>query len=129
MSGKRVALVIGGSGALGRSLVAAFQGSSPTMATISIDFRPNPEATHNIPLLPRNSAAGTETKDIVSQLGTLLKDGAQLAAVVNAAGGWTGGSLKDPGFLSQVDSMLQSSVQSAALASHIAALHLAEYVL
>ena len=119
---QRLALVIGGSGALGRSLVEAYASASPALSTICIDYRPNPQASFNIPL-----SKGAPPSDLVSKLSEILK-GQKLAAVVNVAGGWTGGSLSDLGFLGQVDDMLSSSVGSAALASHLAALHLQEYV-
>lgn len=120
---QRLALILGGSGALGRSLVEAYSSAVPALSTICIDYRPNPQASFNIPM-----SKSTPPSELVSQVSEILK-GQKLAAVVNAAGGWTGGSLGDPEFLGQVDAMLSSSVGSAALASHLAALHLQEYAL
>ena len=110
MPGK--ALIYGGCGALGRALVTRFRAAnwvsilsirdysivkqeySTTTITIktvvNVDLKANDEATINIVINPT-----TQTSEQVSQLVlSQLTPDHVLDAIVNAAGGWTGGNLQ-----------------------------------
>ncbi|KAI8916336.1 hypothetical protein EDD86DRAFT_185720 [Gorgonomyces haynaldii] len=112
-------LVYGGCGNLGKTIVSRFKQSNFTV--LSVDFRPNDEAHHNIILQQQDFLATAQ--HIESHLSTILGD-QKLDALLNVAGGWAGGNLLDPEFLSNVDLMYRQSVQSSAIAGRLSALFL-----
>ncbi|KAJ3090715.1 hypothetical protein HK102_002858, partial [Quaeritorhiza haematococci] len=83
------ALVYGGSGALGRAIVAKFR--SANWVVLSVDFRENPEANHNIIL--DQGLSFEETGSKVSTEITNRLEARKLDAILNVAGGWAGGNL------------------------------------
>ena len=107
-------LVIGGNGALGRSLVAYF--SALGMSTTSVDLLANPLATHNC-VLPASLPLASTASHVLS----CLPPTPAYSAIVCAAGGWTGGGAGDADFGSKVmemhDKCLYPALYSAALAS------------
>ncbi|RKP03197.1 hypothetical protein CXG81DRAFT_29354 [Caulochytrium protostelioides] len=112
------ALVYGGTGALGRALVSAFK--RVHYHVVSVDFATNSEANANI-LVER----GASTQQTFAQIQTMLtpKDATapmRFRAIVNAAGGWAGGSAKSGALLSTADAMWQQSVASSLVTAHLA---------
>ncbi|KNE60986.1 hypothetical protein AMAG_06750 [Allomyces macrogynus ATCC 38327] len=108
------ALVYGGAGALGRAVVAHLR-TLPHWTVTSVDFAANPDAHRNIalPPLPPNWTAAAES--------VLAATPGELDAVVCVAGGWVGGHAGDASFVQSVETSVAQSVQSSAVAAHIAA--------
>lgn len=71
-------LVYGGSGGLGRAIVARFKQSN--FKVISVDFSPNSDASENIILNTQSDFTATSEK-VMSDVNTLLK-GHKLDAVL-----------------------------------------------
>ena len=120
MASKKFALVLGGSGALGRTILSTFK-SLPSVSTINIDFKANPDASFNIGFSNTKSPS-----DILSEVQSILKT-QKLESIINAAGGWTGGNLASPELFDSVQLMHQQSVSSSILAAHMATQVLKEY--
>jgi len=123
---KQAVIVVGGAGALGKSVVSRLRSSSTSLSVINLDHLPNPHATHSVPLMPATaSVAWHETAaHALTEVRSLLRleSGPVLEcrAVLHVAGGWCGGGVSDAGFLGSVDRMWRFNVQSAALAAHMA---------
>ncbi|TPX71534.1 hypothetical protein SpCBS45565_g01005 [Spizellomyces sp. 'palustris'] len=118
------ALIYGGAGALGRSIVGQFRKAQWTVT--SIDFTPNTEATHNIVLeLSTASDLDKTGRDVELKVGDVVKE-QKFGAVVNAAGGWAGGALTDEGLYKNVTLMTAQSVHTSVIAARVAALYLQE---
>jgi len=129
---KQAIIVVGGAGALGKSLINSLRTSPGSSASsiISVDFFPNPRATHSVPLMATiGSITWPETAmQALAKVRACLKDegGSEMPcrAVLHVAGGWSGGGVHDPGFLESMNRMWICNVQSAALAAHMAGLYL-----
>lgn len=119
MATKKFALVLGGSGALGRTILSSFK-TYPSVSTINIDFRENPDASFNIGYSTTKSPT-----EILSEVQSILKT-QKLESIINVAGGWTGGNLATPDIFDNVQLMHQQSVSSSILAAHMATQHLKE---
>jgi dihydropteridine reductase len=117
------AVVYGGAGQLGRAIVSHFKTKS--WNTISIDYIPNPDASHNI-ILTKQQPTQQLSKTLTDQLHVLLTPQQKLDAIVNVAGGWMGGHLASDSFLESVDTMFGQSVVSSAVSCHLAASFLKE---
>ncbi|KAI9202450.1 uncharacterized protein BJ171DRAFT_514085 [Polychytrium aggregatum] len=121
----RSLLVYGGSGALGRALVAHFR--SLNYNVTSVDFRENEEADANVVISREDGAAELQVAGpriasaVAASLGTMKVD-----AILNVAGGWAGGNILDEDLYKNVSLMLSQSVNSSVIASRIAAAHLKE---
>ncbi|CAD8078914.1 unnamed protein product [Paramecium primaurelia] len=100
------ALIFGGSGALGRSMVKVFKGWKVT----SVDFNKNEECDN---IIIKNA---NDINFLKSELNTLEK----FNCIVCVAGGWTGGSIKDENVLQVYEDMNQKSVVPALVCSHLA---------
>ncbi|CAD8089083.1 unnamed protein product [Paramecium sonneborni] len=100
------ALIFGGSGALGRSMVKVFKGWKVT----SVDFNKNEDCDN---IIIENSS---DINVLKSELNTLEK----FNCIVCVAGGWTGGSIKDENVLQVYENMNQKSVVPALVCSHLA---------
>jgi hypothetical protein len=89
-------LVVGGNGALGKSVVGVFKGLS--WETVSADVTINLDASKSV-LLPTNATWKDQAEVLKTELAKqgITADG--LDAVVCAAGGWTGRSAALPGFV------------------------------
>ena len=116
-------VVIGGTGALGASIVHRF--ADPTMGAatskvISVDFMPNPEAHASI-VCKGNKPWKQECRSIVSQIKKEIKykQGGRVGAVIHAAGGFLPGNLKD-GF-DAVEDLVEMNFNSAWLTGQVAA--------
>ncbi|KAJ3036646.1 hypothetical protein HDV00_002470 [Rhizophlyctis rosea] len=115
-------LVYGGSGALGRAIVTYFRNAKWTVT--SIDFRANEEATNNVLLTP-NLPLEKAGLDVLGKVGDALS-GQRLDAILNVAGGWAGGNLRDNDIFKTVALMQAQTVDSSVIAARLAALHLRE---
>ncbi|KAI9217925.1 hypothetical protein BC828DRAFT_389993 [Blastocladiella britannica] len=111
------ALVYGGAGALGRTIVAHFK--SLNWAVTSLDRAPNPDATTSVSLSSADGATSWEA--IAKEAGTSVTD---FDALVCVAGGWCGGNAAASDFVSSVETSVTQSIQTSAIAAHLAARHL-----
>ncbi|KAJ3183193.1 hypothetical protein HDU85_002219 [Gaertneriomyces sp. JEL0708] len=117
-------LVYGGSGALGRQIVSHFRRAQ--WAVTSVDISPNSEAHHNIVLDTQQSSrlpmCGEEVQQKLYQLHNTKQP--KLAAIINAAGGWAGGSLADADLYRNSELMFSQSVNTSLISAKLAANHL-----
>lgn len=123
---KQAVIVVGGAGALGKSVVQRLRSSNTPLSVINLDYLPNPDATHSVPLMPATATvAWHETAaHALTEVRALLRldsgPALECRALLHVAGGWCGGGVCDAGFLESVDRMWRFNVQSAALAAHMA---------
>jgi dihydropteridine reductase len=113
------AIVVGGAGALGRSIVNSLKKNS--IKAISIDLVKNDDATFNVTIDNTAPLAG-QVPSIKSQLKKYLADqneGALVSGVVSSAGSWAGGSIGDDDFLETVQTMTKTNLDSALFAAHL----------
>ena len=128
-----IAVVIGGAGSLGKSIVRCFRNQQ--YKVLSVDYKENLDADHSFLLSPETFSSlssnglknGTSIPHWLIEGNRMetelikLKNGSGFRAVVSVAGGWAGGHPRDPSFLHTVDQMWKMNGQSAALACSIAA--------
>jgi dihydropteridine reductase len=125
----RIALVVGGAGALGRAFVNALNDAG--FATYSLDLVPNVLAQASITISPTNSpdhaveAWKSQLRQSRNELGTLLH-GRKLHSVFCTAGGWIGGSIWSEDCVDAIDYMHRMNLQPAVTASHLALHYLGE---
>jgi len=100
-------MVYGGAGGLGSGIVDTF--SQAGWQTASVDLIGNQAADHSL-LIPSGDAWGVASKKISDQL-TEMKIVPDV--IVNAAGGWGGGSVCDEKIFETVDVMLSQNLLSA----------------
>lgn len=108
-------VIIGGNGALGRTVVNAFR---DTWEVTSVDFKENSKAHINI-VLPRGS---TEAHN--NQCQDLLKG--KYDALICVAGGWVGGSISSDQIFSQTLQMIEINLYPSLLTCHLASRYLNE---
>ena len=122
---QRTALVIGGSGALGRAALASF--SRAGWRTLAADL-PQAAASSSPPPPPADAfvalAAGADADAHVAALLAAVPAPSTLDVVFCAAGGWAGGAARDEGFLAAAQRMQAACTQPAAVAARVAALRL-----
>ena len=106
-------LVLGGSGALGRSVLSYF--ASRGASVLSADIVPCPLPSVRSVVLPAG-AWGAQLSHLEPLLG-----GAPLRAVVVTAGGWAGGGAGAPNFPASVASMEALNLHPALLAAALCA--------
>jgi len=104
------ALVIGGSGGLGRSVVEVFKSN---WSVTSIDFSENSSATTNILLSPSKSFSAYANTCRVNLT-------SKFDAIICVAGGFGMGPISDPEVFEQLDKMLSVNLYPAILAGHLA---------
>ena len=109
------AIVVGGSGSLGRGIVSAFK----HLSVINVDFEVNKDAASNI-LLEKQQNWVHQAKVVTEKVENVLANG-NANAIIHCAGGWAGGALGEDSTLDSMDSMWKMNVQSAILASHLTA--------
>lgn len=116
----KTAIVVGGAGALGKSLVKHLvkYGFNP----LSIDFTNNNDTTQNLLLNPNQSLA-VQYAEISDRLKSSLS-GKNVSGVFCAAGGWMGGSIAESNFLEVISKMHSMNLEPAALAANISSNHL-----
>lgn len=88
MSPPQRAVVIGGSGALGRSIIETL--SSHSCESINIGYTENPRATHNLVI-----DDSVQPRDVLAK----IQQTGAVDAVICVAGGWVGGDAKSDGIL------------------------------
>jgi len=115
MNPLRRVLVYGGSGALGRAVVSRFKTSG--WHTIAVDFNENLEADRTFQL-DSNTPWQRNTERVSAQL---RGDGHELHAVINVAGGWHGGAIRNAAVLDSTDRMIDMNFKSSVAAAHMAA--------
>jgi NAD(P)-dependent dehydrogenase (short-subunit alcohol dehydrogenase family) len=114
----RAILVYGGAGALGVGMVDAFKEAG--WHTTSIDYAANDAATQSI-LLDKTTTWAEATTKVQATLDEHLK----FNVIVNAAGGWAGGTFAADSLFEDVDRMHDVNVRTAFSAARIATTHLA----
>mmetsp|Transcript_848 Transcript_848/g.1973 ORF Transcript_848/g.1973 Transcript_848/m.1973 type:complete len:233 (+) Transcript_848:9731-10429(+) len=113
---KRKALVIGGTGALGKAIVGAFK---KDWHVTSIAFVENPDAHSSIILQTKGSLLSNAEA-------VLSKTEGKYQAIMNVAGAWTQGSIADIEVFKQMAEMNKANLDSSLLAAHIATTRLAD---
>lgn len=108
-------MVVGGAGALGKTLVSRLIAAGLT--TTSVDLFKNAEASRSVELDVKSDWTDVGAR-VTQELKALHVGGVH--AVFHVAGGWVGGGVTDPEFLGSVDRMWKLNVQSAALTASIA---------
>ena len=108
-------VIIGGNGALGKTVVNAFR---DTWEVTSVDFKENSKAHFNI-VLPRGS---TEAHN--NQCQDSLKG--KYDALICVAGGWVGGSISSDQIFSQTLQMIEINLYPSLLTCHLASRYLNE---
>ncbi|CAG9323566.1 unnamed protein product [Blepharisma stoltei] len=112
----RRALVIGGSGALGRSMVEIFRDS---WEVTSVDLRENSSAHKNIIL--------NELQKIDDQCESCKRElTGKYDAILCVAGGFAGGSISEPEVFSKIQHLMKLNLFPCVMAGHIATQFLAE---
>ncbi|KAI8872989.1 dihydropteridine reductase [Ramicandelaber brevisporus] len=120
-------IIYGGSGALGSSVVKFFAAKSWNV--ISIDMRASPTTAGvtsivlNDKEFPSTEATG---QYLVSEVGEALGDGQKADAVICVAGGFAMGNAASFDMLRNSQFMIDNSINTSLLASHVAAKHLKE---
>mmetsp|Transcript_24899 Transcript_24899/g.41002 ORF Transcript_24899/g.41002 Transcript_24899/m.41002 type:complete len:234 (-) Transcript_24899:95-796(-) len=114
-------LVFGASGQLGLALVLALKSAGYTVYGVDRRVSANADAT----VILTSSSAEEQANQLVKELGSLLKD-TKLDAIINVAGGWTGGKISDTSVFKAVEEMHASSVESAVVSAYIATKFLKE---
>ncbi|CAH0477338.1 unnamed protein product [Peronospora belbahrii] len=106
-------LVLGGTGALGRNVVSYFARASWTV--ISVGFSKNEEAHSNV-IVPESN----NLKQAKETMETISSRYGKVNTVVSTAGGWAGGSIRDPNSLVNLGDMHMKNLESAFLATYLA---------
>jgi len=115
----RSVLVYGGAGGLGSGIVDTF--SDAGWDTVSADFRANTSAKLTVALTPGQNWG--ENARLVC--GVLQENKLEPKVIVNAAGGWAGGSI-DAEDVSVIDKMIEQNLMSALTCGYIASKCLSE---
>eukprot|EP00467_Chlorarachnion_reptans_P016673 CAMPEP_0114508868 /NCGR_PEP_ID=MMETSP0109-20121206/12866_1 /TAXON_ID=29199 /ORGANISM="Chlorarachnion reptans, Strain CCCM449" /LENGTH=188 /DNA_ID=CAMNT_0001687903 /DNA_START=233 /DNA_END=800 /DNA_ORIENTATION=- len=110
-------IVYGGAGGLGNAIVGAFDAAG--WFAISVDFKENSLAGHSI-LVP-SEPWDVATKDVSAKIQDL---NVKADVVVNAAGGWMGGSVGSEDMFESVDKMISQNLLSALASGYLASKHL-----
>jgi dihydropteridine reductase len=105
-------LIVGGSGALGRSVVNTFKYGSPSWRVLNIDFKANTEADYNY--IIKNNLNESEMKSISTELND------KLDCVVNTAGGWEGSDISKDNIIDSTNKMMQVNLNSSILSAYLA---------
>lgn len=106
-------LVYGGAGALGRSVVSAF--AARGWGTVSADYASSAAGPDKEILLDSKAPWGESAKRVAASL-----KGETVNVVVNAAGGWSGGSVESDAVFDSVDVMISQNLLTAVAASRVA---------
>jgi NAD(P)-dependent dehydrogenase (short-subunit alcohol dehydrogenase family) len=115
---KKHALVVGGSGALGRSVVNAYLKKTwfTRWKTLNIDFSQNSDAVENVILNPKESF----DKHVSQSLHESKKMSEEFDAIIHVAGGYESGSIRDFDIFEKYERMFEKNVLSAFLTAHLA---------
>lgn len=110
------AIVVGGSGTLGKTLIKDLKEKS--FKIISLDINENKEANYNI-LINKNQSLSLQYNIITNNIQTILS-GSLFSGVFCTAGGWMGGKIGDNNFLNILEQMNLMNLETAALSSNLA---------
>jgi len=110
------ALVYGGKGALGSTLISFFKARNWWVA--SIDLFANDEANANV-ILENSESWSSQEEAICGKVATLLGD-EKVDAILCVAGGWAGGNAASKDFIHNADLMWKQSVWSSSIAAELA---------
>jgi dihydropteridine reductase len=113
-------VVIGGSGALGKSILHTFKFIKPSWKVMNLDFKSNPEADVNYTI----KSSPISKKEITEIHKEEFINSNGIDCIVNAAGGWTGGGIEDLDIIESVNTMINMNLYSSILAAHLAKLYL-----
>lgn len=118
--------VYGGSGAVGFGIVQYFVERGFKVISIDLTKREGASSYINVDV---NQDLNTQGETVLDSLAKILEtefSGLKLKAVINAAGGWAGGNLKDENLFANVDLMIKQSVYSSVISAKIASAFLCE---
>lgn len=118
-------LVIGGSGALGKSVVSVFKKNNPIWRVSNLDFTINSNADENIEI---KNVENILNEDYIKEISKKLNKNHsnKLNCIVSVAGGWQGIGLENPSILKSLDTMIKQNLYSSVLAAHLAKMNLIE---
>ncbi|KAI8895084.1 hypothetical protein BC833DRAFT_602482 [Globomyces pollinis-pini] len=114
------ALIYGGGGALGRTIVNAFRQSS--WSVTSIDYSPKDPQFQGFHIQLNKEHSSTQSSSHV--MAEIEKLNTKLDVIVNVAGGWAGGNLLDAQLLENTQLMFNQSVISSVISAKVAANYL-----
>ncbi|TYZ58125.1 hypothetical protein PybrP1_011679 [[Pythium] brassicae (nom. inval.)] len=114
MAAKKL-VVVGGAGALGRGIGAFFKRSQAWQA-LSVDFSAADADAHASFVLEKGGSLAQAPRVLEHVRSTF----GHVDAVVCAAGGWSGGSIKDADTLANLAQMHAMNTESAVLSAHLA---------
>lgn len=120
-----IALVYGGSGALGGSIVKHFLGQKSQV--ISVDGRVNKDATYNV-VLDLSATWQQQSEQVHLRVKEILSAGQKLDCLICVAGGWAGGNAAEKNLVGSCEMMWKQSVQSSIIVAQLASEHLKEYL-
>lgn len=109
---KRV-FVIGAAGALGKAVVETFQ--KQQWSVVGVDVLPSASQT---PYCHYTVPSGISMAHLQEAYLASVGDH-RLDAVINVAGGWSGGTVSDPSTAASTEEMLRQSLFSSVAASHV----------
>jgi dihydropteridine reductase len=109
-------LILGGSGALGKSVVNTFKLTKPNWNVINLDFIENKNADSNYKLNSTNFTS----KEEISKIGKSEFLQNKLDCIINVAGGWRGGSIESEDILESTQQMMSMNLYSTLLSAHLA---------
>jgi NAD(P)-dependent dehydrogenase (short-subunit alcohol dehydrogenase family) len=112
-------LIVGGSGALGRSVISHFKKSTPLWKVFNIDFKSNDLADNNYKI-----QSGLNQNELGLISANLWKN--RLDCIINTAGGWEGSSLSDDNIIDSLNNMMKMNLNSTVLSAYLAKKYLNE---
>ena len=107
-------LIIGGSGALGKSVINTFKKSNPLWRVMNLDFKENTQADSNYHF--KSAVISQEELTKLSKNDFLQE---KVDCIVNVAGGWTDGSFESFDVIEKVNQMMTMNLYSSVLAVHL----------
>jgi dihydropteridine reductase len=108
-------LIVGGSGALGKSVVNTFKISNPSWNIMNLDFSENKNADYNYSLTNNFT-----TKEEISKIDKNEFIQNKVDCIINVAGGWQMGSIENDNVIEYTHQMMNMNLYSSLLAAHLA---------
>ena len=116
----KLGLIVGGSGALGKSVVSVFKRQGWQL--LNIDLQANTEAHSNL-ILDSQKKIQEQIRQIHEQTGAFSKS---FDSIICTAGGFDMGSVRDHDVFEKYEKLDRMNAQSALLSAHLAANYLGE---
>lgn len=107
-------LLIGGNGVLGTSILNVFKNNNSNWKICVIDYQENTEADKNILISKEDKFDESFIKNLYEKIEPFSK---VFQAIINVAGGWERGSIKNIEIFSQTQEMLNKNYYSSLLGS------------